>query len=259
MSLNIQGLQKTTLLDYPGHVAATIFLGGCNFKCVFCHNMDIVLTNGAGEADEVPTNSNSVNISPYSENEVLSFLSKRAGILDGICITGGEPTLYKELPDFIRKVKALNLLVKLDTNGTNPEMIKYLLDNNLIDYIAMDIKSSLEKYDEICGFIAGEIDTTPKSSICINKDALKESVHLILKSNISYEFRTTVVKEYHDAKTMIEIGKLINGADNYFLQPFVDSDSVPNHNLHSWDFDTLNTFVEALRPYVKNVSIRSEE
>lgn len=244
MSLNIQGLQKTTLLDYPGHVAATIFLGGCNFKCVFCHNMDIVL---AGVSDKMPTDSTSSITTPvYSEDEIFTFLQKRAGVLDGVCITGGEPTLYKELPEFIRRIKSLDLLVKLDTNGTNPEMIKYLIDNGLIDYIAMDIKSSLEKYDDIC-------------ATKINKDALKESVHLILNSNISYEFRTTVVKEYHDLETMVNIGKMINGADNYFLQSFVDSDSVPNHELHSWDVDTLNGFVEALKPYVKNVSIRGEE
>lgn len=250
MSLNIQGLQKTTLLDYPGHVAATIFLGGCNFKCVFCHNMDIVNTN---------------NAPLYSEQDILSFLKKRAGILDGVCITGGEPTLYKDLPEFIKEIKNLDLLVKLDTNGTNPEMVEYLINNSLIDYIAMDIKSSPDKYDEICGFSNNannnnDLDSHNNTfSHKINKDALKKSVHLIINSNIPYEFRTTIVKEYHDIDTMTKIGEMLNGSENYFLQSFVDSDYVPNHDLHPCDIDTLNDFVNVLKPFIKNVSVRGEE
>ena len=243
--MRIQGLQKTTLLDYPGHVAATIFLGGCNFRCPFCHNMNIV-----GEMGE-----------DINEEELFRFLNKRSGVIEGVCITGGEPTIYKELPEFIRKIKeigtynqntqddnAKGLLVKLDTNGTNPEMIRYLIDNKLIDYIAMDVKSSEDGYCKAIGLDNKEIATIINS--------VKQSIKIIMDSGIEYEFRTTIVNPIHSEREIIGIGNLIYGADRYFIQSFLDSEYVKDHTLASYDKDTLLDFASIISKYVKNVSLR---
>jgi len=228
-SMNILGLQKTTLLDYPGMVACTIFIGGCNMRCPFCHNMNIVTDC----------------LSPlYSQADILDFLKKRAGLLDGVCITGGEPTLFPELPDFIRSIKSLGYKVKLDTNGTNPDMIKTLTDEGLIDYIAMDIKSSIDSYGVVCG--NNNIDT----------DAVRNSICVIMNGPVAYEFRTTLVKKYHDASEIHKIGSLIKGARNYYLQSFKDSEFVPDHSLEALDINTLNSYVDILSQYVQNVSLR---
>lgn len=185
----IAGLNKTTLLDYPGRVAATIFTGGCNFRCPFCHNGDLVLKPSSLEM--------------ISEEEVLSFLQKRKNVLKGVCITGGEPTLQADLPDFLRKIKEMGYQIKLDTNGYLPEVLKTLLDEELLDYVAMDIKSSKEKY----GLVAGleKMDT----------DRIERSMELLKNSGISYEYRTTVVKGLHTTEDILEIGKWIE------MEPFV--------------------------------------
>lgn len=244
--MHILGLQKTTLLDYPGHVAATIFLGGCNFRCPFCHNMDIVL---------------SVNDGEQSDQDILSFLKKRSGVLDGVCITGGEPTLYKELPDFIDAIKDIkkhssdeSLLVKLDTNGTNPNMLEYLINNKKIDYVAMDVKSSLENYSVVAGVLAdNEIEKAKYKGLI---DNVVKSIEILKLSNIEYEFRTTIIKEYHDEKTMHGIGELIRGSDKYYIQSFIDSEYVPNHSLSACDKETLTKYVDIMSKYVRLAELR---
>lgn len=231
----IKGLQKTTLLDYPGRVAATVFLGGCNMRCPFCHNMDIV-EGGLKEDD-------------YTVEEVLEFLKRRKSVLEGVCITGGEPTLSSELPDFIRNIKALGYKVKLDTNGTNPQMVRDLYAEGLIDYVAMDIKSSADEYKKVCG------------NQGINFAAIKESIDFLIKEKpkkLDYEFRTTIVRNYHNKEVMEDIGKLIEGADRYFLQNFVDSEYVLNHDLLPATKEMLEEFSEVVSSYVKHVSIRGE-
>ena len=226
----IHGLQKTTLLDYPGHVASTIFFGGCNFRCPFCHNMNLVL--------------NAANEPVISEEELFHHLNSRIGILDGVCITGGEPTLQKDLVPFIEKIKALGYLVKLDTNGTNPDVIEELISKKLIDYIAMDIKSSPKDYAKVAGLESFDFD------------GVKRSISILINGTVPYEFRTTMVKEYHSPETVREIGELIHGARAYYLQSFVDSDFVPNHDLHAFSKNELLEFVEILKPHVETVELR---
>lgn len=226
----INGLQKTTLLDYPGHVASTIFFGGCNFRCTFCHNMNLVLNAGSE-----PT---------ISEEELFAHLNSRKKILDGVCITGGEPTLQPDLIPFIERIKALGYLVKLDTNGTNPTVIESLIKDNLVDYIAMDIKSSPERYAKICGLES--IDLAP----------IYKSIDLLKCGTLNYEFRTTMIKEYHDTESVKAIGELLHGARAYYLQSFVDSDFVPDHSLHAFDKEELLDFVEILKPHIDTVELR---
>lgn len=226
----IHGLQKTTLLDYPGHVASTIFFGGCNFRCTFCHNMNLVLN--AGSEPQI------------SEEELFAHLNSRKKILDGVCITGGEPTLQADLVPFVEKIKAMGYLVKLDTNGTNPSVIRELTDRRLVDYIAMDIKSFPDGYAAICGLDA--IDMTP----------ILQSVAMLKEGNCDYEFRTTMIKEYHNRDTVREIGELLHGAKSYYLQSFKDSDFVPNHDLHAFNKEELEEFAEILKEHVDNVQLR---
>lgn len=195
----IAGLTKTTLLDYPGHVAATIFTGGCNFRCPFCHNAGLVLTPSSAEM--------------YSEEDVFSFLKKRRNVLQGVCITGGEPTLCADLPEFIRKVKKLGYAVKLDTNGYKPEVLRALLQAELLDYVAMDIKNCLSKYGATAG-------------VEVELKKVEQSVELLKNSGIDYEFRTTVVKEFHTPEDLREIGKWLKGCSKYFLQQFRESDNL---------------------------------
>ena len=228
--MKIMGLQKTTLLDYPGHVAATIFLKGCNMRCPFCHNMNIV------EASDLEPS--------YTIEEIFDFLSKRIGILDGVCITGGEPTINPELPDFIRRIKGLGFLVKLDTNGTNPQMLRKLIDEGILDYVAMDIKTGLSEYGRVCGILG--IDT----------GKISESVKLLNNSNTDHEFRTTLMRQYHTETVMEEIGKLLEGSDKYFLQSFKDSDFVPDHSLSPLTKEELLEYKAVLQKYINNVEIR---
>jgi len=256
----ISGLQKTTLLDYPGHVAATLFLGGCNFRCPFCHNMDIVNTKYlmASNPDMCPSGLGEVtqlnSEKRYSIDEIESFLRKRSGVLDGICITGGEPTIYNDLPDFIENVKKIErkngsaLLVKLDTNGTNPKMLKELIDMKLIDYVAMDIKASIEKYALVSGILHDNEELLIGNVI--------SSVSILKESEIDYEFRTTIVKEFHEESDIHSIGRLIKGAKKYYIQSFTDSAFVPDHNLTSLDKDTLKEYREIMKEYVQHVELR---
>lgn len=225
--MQILGLQKLTLLDYPGYVASTIFTGGCNFKCPFCQNASLV---NYEEED-------------LGEENILEFLKMRKPYLDAICISGGEPTIQKDLKDFIKKVKNLGYLIKLDTNGTNPKILKELIDEKLINYVAMDIKNSKEKYDDTIG-------------LSYDISNIEESVNLLLEGNIDYEFRTTVVKDFHDDDDFIKIAKWIKGAKKYVLQQFVDSENVIKGGLSSHPKEKLYEFKNILEKELKNVEIR---
>lgn len=227
--MKIQGLQKMTLLDYPGHVACTVFLGGCDFRCPFCHNFELVV----GPQPEA-----------VSEEEFFAFLDKRHGLLDGVAITGGEPCLRKDLPEFIAQIRQKGYRVKLDTNGSHPEMLKKLLDAGLVDYVAMDIKNSREKYALTVGL--GEVDLA----------RIDESIKLLLGGSIPYEFRTTVVRQFHEAEDFENIGKWIAGAQQYFLQPFVGSDAVPDPTLSAPLDDALQEFCRIAGHHVQHAAIR---
>ena len=225
----IHGLQKMTLLDYPGHVACTVFLGGCDFRCPFCHNYELVTDPG-----EPVT----------GEDEFFDFLKKRKGLLDGVAITGGEPLLRPDIEGFIRKIKDLGFLIKLDTNGYHPEVLNELIRNKLPDYIAMDIKNSPEKYAVTAG-----LDS-------IDMEKIKASVEAIKESGISYEFRTTVVNEYHCREDFEKIGKMIEGASYYYLQQFVYRETVPHKMLTAPTPEAMREFLEIVSKYVKSASIR---
>ncbi len=189
----VKGLQKLSLIDFEPYSVATIFMAGCNFRCGFCHNPDLVL-----HFNEIKT---------IKEEELFSFLEKRKEWLDGVCITGGEPTLYTDLPFFISKIKNKGFLVKLDTNGYNPNMVKRLIEKKLIDYIAMDVKTSLDNYENVVGV-----------KVDINK--IKKSIELIKNSGIDYEFRTTVVPGLITKDNVIKIANLLKGSKRYVLQNF---------------------------------------
>lgn len=228
--MEIHGFNKTTLLDYPGHLASTIFLGGCNFRCPFCHNATLVLSP-AGQ----PT---------IPEEEVFQNLKKRIGIIEGICITGGEPTLYPGLTNFIHKIKMMGFLVKLDTNGNNPHIIKELTKNGYLDYIAMDIKNSKAKYGLSSGI--NNFDTA----------RIEESISYLLSDPVDYEFRTTVVNEHHTLEDMTNIGMWIQGAKAYYLQVYKDSGDILKPGLTSPSKSVLYHYKDILSSYIKNVNIR---
>ena len=228
--IKFYGLQKLTLLDYPGKMAATLFTGGCNFRCPFCHNKSLVYLNESeGE---------------ISRETILEYLDKRKGILDGVCITGGEPTLYPGLRDFIETLKSLGLLVKLDTNGTNFDKLKELVDGGLVDYVAMDIKNCPKKYSMTVGL--ENYDLTD----------IEKSVSYLLENHVDYEFRTTVVKEFHEPEDMKEIGEWIKGAKNYYLQQFEDHGTCIVEGLNPHDASTMREYRDILKEYVLNVEIR---
>ena len=228
--MNICGYQKTTLLDYPGHVAATIFTGGCNFRCPFCHNSDLILSSPSTDL--------------ISETEIFSFLNKRKNVLSGICISGGEPTLQLDLPDFIKKIKSLGYKIKLDTNGYRPEVLSDLVNNNLLDYIAMDIKSGYSNYSNICGLSHFDIDK------------IKKSIYIIENSGIEYEFRTTVVKELHLEQDFLEISEMLSPKSTYYIQSFKDSENVLFEGLSSCDTKTLNNYLSIVKTKLSNSSLR---
>ena len=227
--MTVKGLQKLTLLDFPSRLAATVFLGGCNMRCPFCHNASLVVRDG-GE-----------NI---SEEQLLSFLEGRRGKLSGVCITGGEPTLYRELPSFINKIRALGFAIKLDTNGTNPDMLASLIREGLVDYVAMDIKSSRAGYPRASGI--PDIDVSK----------IDESVKILLSGKVDYEFRTTLVRELHSLSDMEDIGRWISGAKRYFLQSFKDSGDLISDGFSALDTKSLAEFLEAVRGYVRGAQIR---
>lgn len=232
-SIHFFGLQKLTLLDYPGKMAATLFTGGCNFKCPFCHNSDLVF---------LPE-----NLVEVSVEDILNFLKKRQGILEGVAITGGEPLLHKGIEHFIRQVKDMGYKVKLDTNGTFPDRLKHLVNEGLVDYVAVDVKNTPERYAETIG-VAG-----------MGLENIRETIEFLKEGHVPYEFRTTVVKEFHTEEDIIGIAKWIEGADAYYLQSFVESDRVIQKGLHPVTPETLHHYRDLAAPYVKKAEVRGIE
>ena len=229
-SLKIGGLQKMTLLDYPGKAACTIFLSGCNFKCPFCHNRDLVFIPERYEYFDV--------------NDIMEYLEKRKGILDGVAISGGEPLLQENLHTLIERIRELGYQVKLDTNGAYPKRLKEVVEKGLVDYVAMDIKNSPDKYARTLGM-------NPES---FSLDPIRESVEFLKSSQIEHEFRTTVVRELHTAEDLLEIGRWLGENETYYLQQYVDSGTVipPGYSAYTAaEMEDLRNQVAALVPNVK--------
>ena len=229
--MHILGLQKMTLLDYPGKVACTVFLGGCNFRCPFCHNPDLVFASATAVG--------------IAEKEFFGFLSQRKGFLDGVCITGGEPMLEKDLVPCIQKIREMGFLVKLDTNGSFPDRLKHLVDNGLVDYVAMDIKNSREHYGSTIGIPI--YDTTN----------IERSVSILMEGGVPYEFRTTLVREYHTPSDIKAMGTWLAGCQAYFLQTFVDSGNLLGKEpMKAFSLEEMESFKNLLKSYIGVVSIR---
>ena len=228
--MQICGLQKLAMVDYPGKLAATVFTGGCNLRCPFCHNAELVLRPAA--------------IEPLSESSVLDFLARRKGLLDGVVLSGGEPLLQPDAAAFLEKVRQLGFSVKLDTNGFYPEALASILEAGLVDYVAMDIKNCLPKYPQTCGI--PDLDTEP----------VQESVRILQKSGVDFEFRTTLVRELHTAADIRAIGHWLEGSPRYFLQNFVDSGGCIRPGYHGFTPDELQEFAELARPFFGHVELR---
>lgn len=226
----ISGMQKLTLLDYPGKTACLIFTQGCNFRCPFCHNRDLL--------------DNENNCEEIFEEDVIKYLNKRKGLIDGICISGGEPLLQSDLEDFIIKVKEMGFLVKLDTNGSSPSKLKRLIDKGLIDYVAMDIKNDFTKYDKTAGIEK------------IKTDNIKRSIQIIENSGIDYEFRTTVVKQLHNLCEIENICGYIGPNSKYYIQNYRDVQTVLQHGLSGFDDDELRKMQDKLKLVYPNVIVR---
>ncbi len=227
--MEIQGLQKLTLLDWPGRTACTVFLGGCDFRCPYCHNTPLV----EGPFPE-----------HLDEEELFTFLDRRRGLLDGVCVTGGEPLLRPGLPRLLERIKDLGFAVKLDTNGNHPAALAALWERGLVDYIAMDVKNSPERYAGTAG-VPG-LDLGP----------IRESVAWLLEDRVDYEFRTTVVKQLHDEDSFRAIGPWLRGAKRYFLQGFVDQETVPFAGLEPCSQAAMEQFLELVRPFVPAAALR---
>lgn len=225
----IRGLQKTTLLDFPEKLACTVFTGGCNFRCPFCHNASLVLNSGAIE--EIP------------EDDFFSYLSRRKGVLDGVCITGGEPLLNSDIFEFIKKIRSYGLLVKLDTNGSMPDRLEALLDADLVDYIAMDIKNAPTKYALTAG-----VEEYPAE--------IERSIDIIIKKAPEYEFRTTVVRELHEKEDIIKIANRIKNAKQYFLQSYVDSGDIISSGFSAYSPTEMLEILENTRKILPCTALR---
>lgn len=225
----IKGLQKLTLLDFPGKTACTVFTAGCNFRCPFCHNASLVTD---------------IDDERISEEEFFSFLSKRQGILDGVAITGGEPTLQPDLTDFLKKIKDMGYSIKLDTNGYRPQVLKDVVNNGLVDYVAMDIKNSKEKYALTCG-----LDS-------MDMEKIEESIEFLMSGKVDYEFRTTVVKELHNEDDIQDIVSWIKGAEKYYLQGFTDSGDLIGTGYSGYDKNTLQKLLNIAKNNFETVELR---
>lgn len=233
LGMNIQGLQKLTLLDYPEKVACTIFTAGCNFRCPFCHNASLV-----------------THVDPHNEikkEEVLGFLRKRQGILDGVCISGGEPLLQPDIEEFLVEVKNIGYAVKLDTNGSNAVLLQRLVEQGLVDYVAMDIKNAPGKYGETIGIKEYHLEN------------ILQSVDFLLSGSVTYEFRTTVVRELHKREDFAAIGRWIRGAERYYLQGFVDSGDLIQPGLRGYTKDIMEQALEIVKRNVPNAELRGVE
>ncbi|MCB6200712.1 anaerobic ribonucleoside-triphosphate reductase activating protein [Extibacter muris] len=226
----IQGLQKLTLLDYPGKVACTIFTAGCNFRCPFCHNASLVVDTYKNEEIKL--------------DDIFAFLKKRMGVLDGVCVTGGEPLIQSDIEPFLRQIKEMGYAVKLDTNGSFPDKLRKLVDEKLVDYVAMDIKNSQENYGKTIGIQDYDIRN------------IHRSVQYLLSDAVPYEFRTTVVLEFHQRSDFESIGRWIKGAKRYYLQQFVDSGDLIREGLHGYDKVIMEQALEVVGRYVQTAEIR---
>ncbi len=229
----IKGLQKLTLLDFPDKMACTVFTFGCNFRCPFCHNASLVLSDRADDT-----------IMP--EEEFFDFLSRRQGMLEGVCVTGGEPTLQPDLPDFLARIKATGYAVKLDTNGYRPAVLKSLVEAGLVDYVAMDVKNSLTRYGETVGIT--RFDTPP----------IEESLDYLMAGHIPFEFRTTLVRGLHTPESIREIGARLAGQERFFLQTFKDSGDLICAGLSGFTPRETADLLAILLEYVPNAQIRGE-
>ena len=230
--MTIHGLQKMTLLDFPGHVACTVFLGGCDFRCPYCHNFELV----DGSAPAV-----------MEEAELFAFLEKRRGLLDGVAVTGGEPCLRSDLTDFLSRIRDMGYKIKLDTNGAHPDTLKRVLAGRIADYVAMDIKNSPEKYARTVGL--------PRVDLA----AVRKSADMLMAGETDYEFRTTVTAELHEDADFHAVGQWIRGAKRYYLQPFTDRDTVPFEGFHAPDRDALDRFLAIMRGYVPDSFLRGAD
>ena len=228
--MKIYGIEKLSMVDFNGHLCCTIFTAGCNFKCPFCQNADLVKMQ---------------NLNEITQEELFAYLNKRKGVIDSVCVSGGEPTIYPELPEFLKKLKDLNLLVKLDTNGTNFEMLEYVVKNKLVDYVAMDIKNSQQKYFETAG-----ID----KSFSL-KNILK-SVQFLKQDFVPYEFRTTLVKNYHTLSSIQDMAIWLDGAEKLYLQCFVDGGTCLKSGLEKVDKNEAEEFKNILEQKIKHVELR---
>ena len=233
--MQISGLQKMTLLDFPGKVACTVFLNGCNFRCPYCHNAELL----DGRIEPL-----------MSREEFLAFLKKRIGLLDGVCVSGGEPTLSAGLKELMREIKAMGFSTKLDTNGSRPAVLKELVDDGLVDYVAMDIKNAPDRYGVTCGLPG--MDLAP----------IEESIRFLLAGNVDFEFRTTVVRELHTPQDIVNMGRWLTEfsggkpVPKLFLQPFADRDTVVFSGLHAPDNRQMEAFTELLKPFVLEINVR---
>ncbi len=228
----IKGLQKTSLVDFPPYISCTVFISCCNFRCGFCHNKDLV--------DDSP------ELKEIKESEILEFLDLRKKILDGVCITGGEPTLYPDIKGVISKIKEKGFKVKLDTNGSNPLILKELIDSRLIDYIAMDIKNSMQRYSETC-------------CVSVDIDKIKDSIDLIKNSDIGYEFRSTLVPRLHSKEDVDKIGSWLKGSKRFVIQNFRANNNVIDDKykgINGFSRENLMKFKEILMKYIDEVEVR---
>ena len=227
--MKICGLMKTTLLDFPGKVACTVFVGGCNLRCPFCHNSELAF---AENGDIIP------------ENEFFDFLEKRKGLLEGVCVTGGEPLMHEEIFDFIKSIKDMGYSVKLDTNGCFPKRLEKALKSGDIDYVAMDIKTSLKEYERAVG-----IDG-------FSPEQIEKSIEILKNSGIEYELRTTVVKGIHSEKSIRELAKTIKNEKRYFLQGFKKSERVPDGDLEEFSEEEMKNLLKVAKEYVPDAVLR---
>lgn len=229
----IGGLQKTTLIDFPGKIAATIFISGCSFRCPWCYSPELVLPEKIKKHPKI------------SEKYLFDFLKKRKGLLDGVCITGGEPTIHKDLPDFIKKIKKLGYLVKIDTNGSNPEMLKKIIAKKLVDYVAMDIKAPKEKYNELVG-------------VKINIKKIQKSIDILKEKKVDYEFRSTIVPTVHTKEDVIEMAKWIKGAKRYYLQNFRPEKTIDPkfETIKPYPQEYLISIQKAIAPFFEICQVR---
>ncbi len=232
--LPLKGLQKTSLIDYPPFTSSVVFIGGCNFRCGYCQNFDLVVN-----CEDIPN---------FSEKELCDFFQRKKNWIEAVVITGGEPTLYDELVDFVREIKKLGLKIKLDTNGTNPQLIWDMMDEGLLDYVAMDVKAPLEKYESVTVYP-------------VNVEKIKESIQLLKNSNVDYEFRVTVLPDLLSKEDILKIGESIEGAKRFALQPFRASHGLLDKAFESkgsYKKKELAEMKEMLKPYAKEVILRND-